>query len=205
MLSGSYSETPTIELWGRTLRWLERLRALTNRPLYDANFDFATAWEVSDHALAVLGCCDSMRDWLRKSDKSLTEAVKTLYASANLRACRDIVNTAKHLRIDDRHYAVAPLPEAVIGMIGEERRRQGKTEMWPEEFLRVTEPLIAALGNPARLFVLFHGKNAPPLDLFDFVEACVTEIGAFVEARGLVPKSEGQRMAYGYPRASKNP
>lgn len=77
--------------------------------------------------------------------------------------------------------------------------------MWPEEFLRVTEPLIAALGNPARLFVLFHGKDAPPLDLFEFVEACVTEIGDFVEARGLVPKGEGQRRAYGYPRASKSP
>ena len=205
MLSGSYGERPTIELWGRTLRWLERLRALSNRPLYDANFDFTTAFEVSDHALAVLGCCDSMRDWLRKSDTSLADAVKQLYASENLKACRDIVNTAKHLWINDRHYAVAPLAEAVIRMIGEDRERLGETEMWPEEFLRVTEPLIAALGNPARLFVLFHGKDAPPLDLFDLVEACVTGIGAFVEVRGLVPKSEGQRMAYGYPRDRKDP
>jgi len=203
MLSGSYSGTPTIELWGRTLRWLERLRALSNLPLYDANFDYATAWEVSDHALAVLGCCDSMRDWLRKSDKSLVDDVKKLYASANLRACRDIVNTTKHLRIDDRHYAVAPLREAVIQMIGEERRRQGATVMWPEEFLRVTEPLIGALGHPARLLVLFHGKEAPPLDLLELVEGCVAEIGAFVEARDLVPKNEGQRISYGYPRGWK--
>jgi hypothetical protein len=203
MLSGSYSETPTIELWGRTLRWLERLRALSNRPLYDADFDFATAWEVSDHALAVLGCCDSMRDWLRKSDTSLADAVNKLYASANLRACRDIVNTSKHLRINDRHYAVAPLAEAVIRMIGEERERLGETVMWPEEFQRVTEPLVLAIGHPARLFVLFHGKQAPPLDLFELVEGCVAEIGAFVEARGLVPKHEGQRRAYGYPRGWK--
>lgn len=93
------SEKPTLELWDRALRWLERLRALSNRPLYDADFDFAVAWDVSDHALAVLGCCDSMRDWLRKSDKSLADAVTKLYASANLRACRDVVNTAKHLWI----------------------------------------------------------------------------------------------------------
>jgi hypothetical protein len=85
MLSGSYSKRPTIELWGRALRWRERLRALANQPLFDDDFDFAVAWDVSDHAFALLGCCDAMRDWLLKSRPRLKVAVRILRARRPLR------------------------------------------------------------------------------------------------------------------------
>jgi hypothetical protein len=207
MLSGSYSKRPTIELWGRALRWQERLRALATLPLYDDDFDFAVAWDVSDHAFALLGCCDAMRDWLLKSRPRLKVAVRALYASENLRKCRDLVNTYKHLRLmldpKRRYYAATPLTRRQVRAIGKKRHARGETTMLPEEFLTITEPLVFVLGKPGRLIVAFPGKNQSPTALVDLCEACVEEIGAFLKKRRLLPAHEGERRSYGYPRAPK--
>jgi len=98
---------PILEQWLRVGRWYGRLLSLYHR----ADQERLTSDDFVDHFIATYQNLFACRDWLIQTYPTLQSDIKLLFASPELKLCRDIANGTKHLLVSqpsiDADFAIA--------------------------------------------------------------------------------------------------